>query len=284
MKSLNFRSSLLWPGSLLVLCALLWSTFLADNLLRLSADYTYHSDHEGVTTFYDPVTGSFSDLNETIKRDDVVTEDHGDIVVIRSIFRGISPDGDILFEASSRYGVDALSKSNVAGYGDQDRVGQFGFPLYTKPQEYLFHSPEVLEKPSSMLFNGMEEIEGLNVYRFAYFIDNLDKTQYFPDFLSAGETIIGNHQGTIWVEPTSGYIVDWEHSGENWVINPNTGVKTQDFQKWFNEFSDETMQFHLNEAKSAKWSVLLHKEILPNVFLILGLTLMLLSFIFVKKR
>jgi hypothetical protein len=277
-KKPSKNTAFLSLGTFSLALSLLWFFVISTLFIGINSSYIYEADHVGDTQIYDAERAEWSDLQETMQRSDVFLEDMDGAVLVRSIFRGIDSDGNILFEASSRYAVDPITRENLAGFIEEDREGHFGFPVNTQKQDYLFHSPEIVEEAAMAVYEGEETIDGLRVYRFAYSIEELDKTEFFPDFLSAGHTVIGYHAGTLWVEPVSGYLVDFDHNGENWVLKDSDSSDYEEFQVWQNEFSDETVEAHVVEAQSLKLQILMHTRVLPLIFALLALSLFVYSF------
>lgn len=259
---------------LFVLIALSWHFFFSHWFIRLDDSYVFTAAHIGNTQLYDESKSQWSDLDERMIRNDVVVQEVDDALVIRSVFRGINPNGDILFEASSRYGVNPYTKENISGTGDESRSGQFGFPFFTEKKDYLFHSPEIVEAPALARFVGVEPREDMELYRFEFTIDDLNKTQFFPDFLSAGKTVMGNHSGILWVEPVSGTIVDFHHSGDNWIL----GKDTVPFQHWFNQFSYDTVSQNIASARSFRNAIYTQIYAIPIIFLCFSFISLILFF------
>lgn len=246
-----------------------WMYSFNDYFLRKTDDYTYRAEHEGIAEELDAVTNEWKNLEETMYREDVVINKEDDILTIRSLFRGISLSGDILFEASSRYGVHEHTGKNVFGYGEKNREGYYSFPRFVEQRDYLFHSPEVVETHAVAEYIGVDTIQGLKVYRFDYVIEGIDKTEYFPSYLARNQTVVGDHSGSLYVEPISGYLVFFEHEGQNYLINRN-GTKDL-FQRWYNKFNDVTVNEHIQVAKNERFLVYMHTYLLPGIFIIFGL-------------
>lgn len=246
-----------------------WIYSFDDYFLRMSDDYHYRAEHEGHAEELNLVTNTWEDIEESMYREDVVINREGSTLTIRSLFRGISGTGDIIFEGSSRYGVDEITGENIAGYGEVSREGYYSFPRFVEPRDYLMHSPEVVETHAVAEYVGVDSIQGLKVYKFDYSIEGINKTEFFPSYMSLNQIIIGDHSGSLYVEPISGHLVFFEHEGQNYLIN-RLGKKEL-FQRWHNKFNDVTVKEHVHIAKNERFLVYVHTFILPGIFTIFGL-------------
>lgn len=92
--------------------------------------------------------------------------------------------------------------------------------------------------------------DGLRLYEFAYTLEDLDKTQYFPADLIGEREVIGSHSGKVWVEPVSGEIVRFEHQGENFFFE--NGEQGDLFQEWYNVFPESVIEQRVQTAIDAR--------------------------------
>ena len=166
-------ASLLRPTSLasaaLVGAALLWHVWLADRWTqRIPRGWSKQSAYIGVLTSPDPKTGAFP------LKDDVAEHDR----VLRVVSETDRPRSVLL---EDRYTIrDVITRKVTYEYVTRARVdpksgahvstqyqGEFAlFPRHVERRTYVLRSSYLKGVP--LAFDGVEDIQGLQTYRFAY--------------------------------------------------------------------------------------------------------------------
>lgn len=77
--------------------------------------------------------------------------------------------GVVIFERLNLYGVDRDNRQNLAGYGNEDRSGQYLFPPHLEKKPYLLWDPDYVG-PRLVRFDHLERFPGINVYVFNSFL------------------------------------------------------------------------------------------------------------------
>jgi hypothetical protein len=280
MKKLVFtRGATIGLVSSLALISV-WLLFVVPAITDMPITYTYEARQAGWTDVY--AGERFLENNQEpeavreqviIMREDIVRAQRDRELTIESLYQGLDALGNITFEGANTYVVNARTRANVVGRNGTGEEGQYIFPQRVKKQDYLFSSPEVIEAPSYMKFVSVKEIRGLTVYQFAYEIPPVDKTVFFPEdrfLLRAGEQIVGDHSGTVLVEPVSGMIVKYDHRGTNFVVDEE-GNQVALLEDWFNVTTENDVARLLTSAQQQKSLLTLHFKIVPTLFGLLAL-------------
>jgi hypothetical protein len=118
--------------------------------------------------------------------------------------------------------VDRRTNTHLPEYGDINRSGNWGFPIYTQKQTYRIWNIEkedaykkgyIHDATGRAHFVQEERIDGMIVYKF----EGSETDEYIgpgPPNTPNGTIMTYTGSATVWVEPTSGFIVDIvrEHS------------------------------------------------------------------------
>lgn len=223
-----------------------WVFFVSPYILRFSESELRDWINTGKQKLYDTNTGNYSDYTQSIiVRDRIVSSDNYNFE-ISSNSLGADLTGKIVYwNASTVYIFNKYSRKNVPGNGIE-RTGYFAFPRNTQKKDYSFNSPEVLEKEGIVKFNGEIEYRGYKVYNFSFILEDLDKTAYFP-LIPKNNKIIGDHKGNMLVEPKTGVILYFQHSGINKIYD-SSGKYLLDYEIWSNSFNEFTANKQLQLA------------------------------------
>jgi hypothetical protein len=236
-----------------------------------------------ITTGYDRAYygGNYTEGIQVIHVKDSLVSIKGNFLVINS--NSIGADrytGQIFWNASATYAVDSVSRKNIPNLVEGvTRMGYFIFPPNVEKINYEFSSPEVLEKQGIVKFESETTFRGLRCYNFSFNLEELDKTVYFP-LLNKGEKIIGTHKGSLLVEPNSGVILHFEHSGVNKLYDPN-GNFVMDYEIWQNSFTEQTISNQIVLANSLNSDILFYNAItwvLAGIIIILLITYFIVAF------
>jgi hypothetical protein len=178
----------------------------------------------------------------------------------------------VIFETTGLYGVSRFTRQNVLGYGDVERTGQFLFPPNVQPTTYTYWDPMFIG-PCVATFDHAETQDGLPVYVFRFSATGLDETagySYLPDVPEryAAHT---DGQGTLWIEPVSGVVVDYAEQGMSYFADPTTGERIADFHSWSNRFTPETRAAQVQLAQDTRRRILILENWGPGGLLLAGL-------------
>ena len=186
--------------------------------------------------------GKLSILNQN-----TLEMEHKDVEIIRKI-KALKKEGDVLiiredisvidkksnkeldeFKMTKIYGIDPYTASNVQGYGDLDRIGQWILPVGVKKKNYLVWNSDLddackkgyisKEEAAAIAYYMAEERRGgLKTYKF-YGSQNNIFIGYLEDMPEAKMYYGG--EIFAWVEPNTGTIVDLQKHVVQYIEFPD---------------------------------------------------------------
>jgi hypothetical protein len=268
----------------LVLAALVhfWISPLAE---LLPANYANQVDLSEVNKFRDSPTGEWlaSDLNT--RRVDQTITNSSQTAIIEGALHVYYVSGEVNFEISNLYGVDRRTRLNLASYGDDNRTGQYLFPPHVQQSEYLIWDPMFVGLRQAS-FERIEQIEGLKVYVFSFSATGMDETAGYSYLPEVPEHYLAytDGEGTIWVEPISGIVVDYWDNGVSYFVDPENGVRIANFNEWTENYTLETKTVQINLARLARLRILALEIWLPGGLLLVVLFFLGLFLLQMKKN
>ncbi len=271
------------PVFLLAIAALL-RFWIAPFLERLPAGYANEVKLSEENKFRDSPTGEWLASTLNTQRVDQTITNSGQKAIIEGALHAYYTTGEVNFEVTSLYGIDRRTRLNLAGYGEVNRTGQYLFPPHVKPNEYPIWDPMFVGLRQAA-FDHVEKIDGLQVYVFTFSGAGMDETagySYLPD-VPEHYLVQTDGEGTIWVEPLSGFVVDYKDSGVSYFVDPASGVRIADFNQWTENYTPETKVVQINLARLARLRILALEVWLPGGLLLVGLLLLGL-FLFQRKK
>jgi hypothetical protein len=269
MKSMS--RSIFISLSFLVMAALL-RYWLAPLFERLPTDYYNEAKLNEENKFRDSPAGEWqaSTLN-TLRVDQTITNS-GQTAIIEGALHVYYLSGAVNFEVTGLYGVDRRTRLNLASYGSTNRSGQYLFPAHVQPIEYPIWDPMFVGLRQAA-FDHVENIDGLQVYVFTFSGAGMDETagySYLPD-VPEHYLVQTDGEGTLWVEPLTGIVVDYMDSGVSYFVEPATGLRVADFNQWDERYTTGTRSAQLSLARTSRLRSLALEVWLPGGLVLAGL-------------
>jgi hypothetical protein len=246
--------------------------WIAPLVEQLPANYSNEVILSEQDTFRDSPSSGWTTNTLVTRRVDQTIANSGQVSIIEGALHVYYTSGEINFETTNLYGVDRKTRLNVTGFGDVNRTGQYLFPPHVKQVQYSIWDPFFIGLRQAT-FERIEQVGGLQVYVFSFIGSGMDETTgygYLAD-VPGQYQVHTDGQGTIWVEPLSGKVVDYKDSGVSYFVDPVSGVRVADFNKWDEGYTPETRTAQLNLARAARRTILLTETWLPAGFLLAGL-------------
>lgn len=271
-KQRSFWIHILIGLGLITLAGLLHFT-LAHLLTPLPADYANETQYACEDEFRDSPTGEWQSSHLIIRRVDQTLSVSGGVSIIQGDMHVTFASGEVVFEGSGLYGVDRRTRQNLPGYGDVDRTGQFLFPLHLQRTTYEYWDPYYIGSLTAT-FDHAENLDGLEVYVFHYAGAGMDETAGYSALLDVPERYDAHTdgQGTLWIEPVSGAVVDYEEQeGVSYFVDRASGERIADFHEWSTRYTPETRTAQLALARAARTKQLALELWLPGGLLLAGL-------------
>lgn len=242
------------------------------------------------TTGIQPDVGAAAELPDSIV----------DKTAVWNVFQDVKrvDTGELINASESRIALDRKSGEavNWSGqcYTDEENEpcrggnvsysGQlYAFPFGTEKKTYQYYD-STLHTALPINFDGTETVNGLSTYRFKQVVPEQQATMnadlmgtllaiFAPG--STSGTVRYRASRTLWVEPVTGSIVDYEDE-QHRVLVSDTGVQTPLLDAVF-RYTPQTRQTVVDEAGGGRSTLLLLGRWIPIALTVLGLILLLLG-------
>jgi Porin PorA len=295
---------LLGLGAFLLAGALAVRLFLEPALVKYPLDQTASPTAQGTDIeFFDiaeqeQLEGLQADVRQQVQGDPG-SEAAGDDVAVWNFGSTITAeDGTLLNAGTYRVCIDrreAVAVDCAVDHVDyDDDVAVEGltltFPFGTEQKDYdVFNSTTRQAFPAT--FEGVEELEGLEVYRFQMSIPDtvvreLDVPASFAGSDEEGTVtaeVVYSNERTIWVEPTSGVIVTSEES-PNTVLRGPEGTTGATILAGNFAGSEQTISDGVERAEDIRGQISMVTTTLPITMAVVGLLLIVLGALLVARR
>ena len=260
------------PALFLVLCAAFMRFVITPELEMLPANYSHLFTYTAESKLREKLNAPWNSTIVTVRQVAQTLTVSGEIAIIQNDLYWYKVYNGLIFQSTGLYGVDRHTFANLPGYGNANRNGQFLFPTHVKKNSYIFWDAMYIG-PRQAEFVKVETINGMPVYQFHFTGKNMDETAGYTSMPEVPEKfqVLTNGEGTLWIEPLTGLLLDVEETGVSYFVDPVTGKDVQDFFSWRDTFSDETRASQLNLAHKERNKKLLFEVLLPVLLLALGL-------------
>jgi hypothetical protein len=305
MRGRAIGLGLLGLGAFLLAGALAVRLFLEPALVKLPLDQTASPTAIGTNiTFFDigaqkQLHGLKAHVLQEVRGDASSNAASSDVAVWNFGSTITATDGTLLNAGTYRVCLDRHTAAAVNC--DVDNVDNDGavsvkgltltFPFGTEQKTYdVFNSTAKAAFPAT--FEGVENVHGVKVYRFQTSIpETVIRTTDVPATMAGGVAadgtvkadVVYKNEKTIWVEPTSGVIVTAEEHPDTFIRGPRgaTGVTilAGDFAG-----DDSTIAAGAKRAQDIRSQIVMVKTILPLSLAGLGVVLVLLGSLVVRRR
>lgn len=193
------------------------------------------------------------------------------------------------FDRRTGLAVQPCASARIDGDNRVKYQGQvFTFPFGTQQRDYEFFDPNA-RKAFPARFAGVEQINGLEVYRFEQQIpETVTMSQDVPGELAggaAGTTVTADavytDKRTLWVEPTTGSIVNGQEQIRQWLRGPQGDGIT--LLAGTLNFTPDAVASTSVLAAAGRDQVVLLTRTLPIVIGIVGLVLVALGIVLLLR-
>ncbi len=227
--------------------------WIAPQWARLPADYADETFYQARSRARQTPDGKWESARLIGRRVDQTLVVSGDTAIVQGDLHWSTEAGQVLFESGGIYGVNRHSRRNVSGYGNVNRSGQFLFPPHVERRSYTYWNPLFIG-PCTATFDRTAVVNGLPVYVFRFTARNLDESSgytHLPDVPERYEAHTDG-QGTLWIEPISGIVVDYRERGASYFFDGRTRKRVADFFVWSDHFTPQTKTAQLQRAAARR--------------------------------
>jgi hypothetical protein len=250
---------------------------------NLPVDYANETDYEQENQFRDSPDADWQTSQLNVWRVDHALTASNNAIIIQGDLHIYSENGEVNFETNGLYGVDRKTRENLPEYGSEQRSGQYFLPAPVMKTAYTLWDPFYIG-PQALTFDHADMLEGLPVYVFTFLVVELNETAGYSYLSIVPEHYLAHStaQGTLWVEPLSGIVVNYQDQGVSSFVDPSSGEPVADFNRWTNIYTSETRTAQLEMARVARLRILALEVWLPGAFVIISLIW--LAFGLIKTR
>ncbi len=273
-------------GLVLLLFIPIWIMVISPELTKLPDDFEYKIVLFSRDNFYDAEQKEFrGDFVSNTNYYYQATREYGKILLIKNGFSVQQPNGEEIFSVERIYGIDAITRKHVPGYGDKDREGYlFAPPHLQKGQNFTYWHINY-DVPADMKYRGEESIAGLSVYRYEtdYHADQtFDLEKIVPPLSDKGIDLDVNLQ--LWIEPFTGRMIKYEDQSIAYFYNLTTKERIHPWNKFHNKVDEISILKQVEIAKREKLKRFLVETIMTVLIAIVAIILLLYQFIIRKEK
>lgn len=272
---LNFNTVLFLLSGVCLFALFLWMWQVKPYFGKLPADFSYQARVNSTDNFYDSnakhYTGEIKSQSEFSYR---VVERKENALVLENSFDVRKYSGEPIFSVNRHYAIDPHTMQHVPGLGDHDRSGYLFAPKNLKKQDFTYWHVNY-DAPALMKFQRQDSLYGLPVYVYTASF-SADQTSSLTNLPEVGKTrgIIVDTELTIWVEPTTGWLVSYQDESVAWYYNLDTKQKIEPWNTFSNTFTEESIKSQVVRARELIYQNFLYERLLPYVLVGSGVFLL----------
>lgn len=257
----------------------MWLPILAPNIVK--KDYNYNFAIHEVENTYDSFTGNFSggyDIESNLTYGKLGGDSEVDI---ESDYKSVDASATTVWSSSYEYAIDYSSNKHAAT-ATKSRDGYL-FGVSGSQQSYVLWHPKY-DIPLEMKFLGKEAVRGLSAYKYLASY-SADVTQQYRDygFYSGQDDIVSEGRITVWIDPLSGGLVNYESEEDLYYFWQNEEVSP--WKHVAGTFTSDTVSSMILRVEGFNSRSFIFDTLLPALMvLVLALLLALIAGDFVKRR
>lgn len=276
------------PALLLLILAGLIRFVLFERWHMLPENYGHDLEYTAESQIRERVDGQLSPSSVYVRQVAQTLTVTGHVAIIQSNLYWYSDTDHVIFQSNGLYGVDRNTYMNLSGYGDVSRSGQFLFPPGIQKGSFPYWDAMFIG-PRQAEFSGVRTLDGLKLYEFHFTGTDMDETRGYSGLPDVPEhyRVLTSGSGTLWIEPITGILVDYEETGISYYVDPVTKRKVTELFVWSDTFTPETRTAQVGLAHSNRAQFLIFEFWLPVLLLVAGLFWFLAGLFFgsrIKKK
>jgi hypothetical protein len=245
---------------------------IAPQMQHLPVNYAEETSYDARCRYRDTPNGAWQRFDLTVRRVDQTLVTSAGNSIVEGDIHWTTAAGEVTYESTGIYGVDQRTRANLSGYGNTQRRGQFLFPPHVRPTTYQLWDP-FYTGPRTATFRHTTTLNGMQVYVFDCRARDIDDTAAYMFLVDVPERYraYSNGGGTMWVEPISGVVIDFEDAGKSYFGEPRSSKPLSDFYFWDARYTRETKAAQLQRALATRRLILTLEVWLPLGLLLGGL-------------
>jgi Porin PorA len=265
-------------GVLLIAAGGVWKFTISPRYeQRFPAGWTWEYNSLGYTSYADEATRQFPE--GTTLSDATVN------ISIRSVSAAAVPDNPAEVVITDHYETHnaatnaiewefSLTTTVNAATGlivDGELADSYYF-IPTHPEKTAYVVSNSSYRNLAMVFQGEEELLGINTYKYAFYGDLANKGSYsYIEFADNEDVYCYDFQMEYWVEPTTGEMVKYREWCEgDWVVDATTGTRLYAISRWGSESSGDDLIVQIANVKARLNTYRWMTQYIPLLLIVVG--------------
>ncbi len=246
--------------------------WIAPQWERLPSDYAVEISYLARCRYRGTPDGPWQKFDLIARRVDQTLVIAADDAIVQGDIHWTTEAGEVTYESAGIYGIDSRTRTNLPGYGNVQRAGQFLFPPHVRRTNYRIWDP-FYTGPRTATFVEATTLNGILVYVFDCRAKDIDDTAGYSFLADVPERYHAYSAGggKMWVEPVSGVVLDMEDAGKSYFGEPMTAKPVSDFYFWDARYTPQTKAAQMSHALTARLHIRILEFWLPVALLLGGL-------------
>lgn len=275
MKKERLYQSLIYSAGAGVALLFCWVLFLSPQILKLPQDFAFEADVQSTDNLFNEITGEFAgDMPSKTKFWYAADGYRNGVLQVWNYFDVRKLNGERIFKVQRLYAIDPLTGRHVKGIDGSNRNGYLFAPRNLDKKDFVYWHINY-DAPALMKYRSQEKLSGLIVYRYDcyYTVDQTDSLTYLPGVPKERGVKVDVYL-TLWVEPVSGRMVNYNDESSAYFYNKETGEKLNPWNRFSNALTDVSVAYQVELAKYEKYKILVIQRVVPIAVLLIVLLLL----------
>jgi len=244
-------------GGILLLAAVpLWVRWATPWLLSLPSHFRYDAEVFSQDNLFDEKQDRFSGemLSHSRFYYETIGRDRG-VQMIRNVFDVRKTSGQKIFSVERILRIDPRTQRHVAGGQGRVRKGYLFGPRGVGKEAFTYWHVNY-DVPARMVYDGSQILHGLSVNRYVchFQADQTDELTHLPG-VPAKRGVILDIELTLWIEPVSGWLVQYNDRTLASFYDRVTGYKLYPWNRFENRLTVLSVMQQVRRATWQKWKV-----------------------------
>ena len=253
-----------------VVIAIIARFVLLPVALALPDNFEYRANVLSLDNFYDEKTKNFLGEDHSVTTFSYhVGSSRNNTKLVQNIFDVRTTAGEKIIQVQREYGINRFSWMHDPAAGDRERNGYLFAPRQLKKGESFTYWHVNYDMPLQMTYVGEENIGGLLVrqYTSRFTVDQTASLGHLPG-VPAEKGVNVDVSFSLWIEPTSGWLVKYADSAIAYYYNQKTKDRLNPWNKFHNSYSYASVLDQVKTAQKYKNRILLFEGGLPLAFMV----------------
>lgn len=192
-----------------------------------------------------------------------VVNSKGNVLEILSTYTTFDAiSGEKIYENSNTYFIDRVTRKHIS-----DKEYYFEFPINVKKQNYQLIDPN-MEVPATFVFEGVKQVDDLEVYEFSCKSTGADFSDAWPEF--SPEKIYADQTCKTEIEPVTGRTISFSITWNMYAIHDGDQITIERGESKTTQFTERIL---LQIAKNTKQLFYIYDIVIPTFIIIISIAI-----------